>query len=212
MLGTSREIVIVGHGPSGIGRGLGKEIDKAKRIVRLKGTSEKLLVENPKDYGTRRDILCGSWSIRDNVHKLKAEEYWVFLDSRHKHVKHLEIQNELTRSMVVPQLCEQWREIYFKLRKEDWKRNVLQVSSQFSDSLGHQHMSAGMYAILYSCHLLKPHKISLVGFDNLMSAGFTATSQSRPTEWRTYPDHRWDTEYEMLPIIEEHFGVSICMI
>lgn len=203
----SREVVIVGHGPSTVGAGLGKEIDKFKRIVRLKVVSEKLL-SNSQDYGTRRDILCGSWTIREDLHKLKAEEYWIHIDSRHSNLKHYEITNELTRSIVLPQVCHEWTKIYLETRTSEWSKDKLQIKSPYSDTLGTKHMSSGMYSILYACWMLQPTSIALVGFDNVTTGSFSK-SLARPDDFKNYGDHRWDTEKVMLDKISNHFCVNI---
>lgn len=204
----SRDVVIVGHGRSVIGAGLGKEIDKYKRIVRLKYVSEETL-KNPYDYGTRRDILCGSWKIRDALHELVAEEYWVFLDSRNKLVRSFEINNELTRSLVFPELCEEWTRKYVELRSDQWSMTEHQVRSrEYSDDRGHLHCSTGSYALLYAAHILRPKSITLIGYDNVV-AGVFNKSVTRRGNWSKYPDHRWDTENLLMKEIAKEYNVEI---
>lgn len=204
----SRDVVIVGHGRSAVGAGLGKEIDKHKRIVRLKVASEETL-RNPTDYGTRRDILCGSWKIKDYLHNLIADEYWVFLDSRNTLVRSYEITNELTRSIVMPEICRKWTEWYVKARVPTWEQSSLQIKSPvYSDSLGHVHFSTGSYALVYAAHILRPKSISLVGYDNVLSGSFSK-SVTRRGNWSKYPDHRWDTENLLMKEIAKEYNVEI---
>ena len=205
---TNKEVVIVGHGYSSINRGLGPEIDKYKRIVRLKPASWTIMQENPKDYGKRTDIMCSSWNTRHHAKQIPANEYWHFLDSRHILVKQIEILNELTLSTVLPHVCHKWTSTYVNMRTDNFKRNKAVVSSVYSDEKGHRHMSAGLYAIIYACEILKPKEINLIGFDNVTS-GIFSHSLTRGTEWAQYPDHRWDIESMMLGKISEAYKVSI---
>ena len=51
------KIVIVGHGPSLKGQGLGEYIDSFDKVVRLKGCAS--VVKTP-DYGSLTDAVCAS--------------------------------------------------------------------------------------------------------------------------------------------------------
>jgi hypothetical protein len=68
-------------------------------------------------------------------------------------------------------------------------------------------LSAGFHTILYTCRFLKPETITLAGFDNLESGGFT-WSITRGPKWDKYPDHRWDMEHDLIGDVEREFGVE----
>jgi len=69
-------------------------------------------------------------------------------------------------------------------------------------------LSAGFHTILYACQFLKPETITLAGFDNVESGGFT-WSITRGPKWDKYPDHRWDMEHDLIGDVEREFGVEV---
>ena len=64
-------IVVVGHGPSIVGKGMGPWIDR-QTVIRLKGAP----MPNPDDWGTRTDVI--STTKQEYLGPVKAAEYWLF--------------------------------------------------------------------------------------------------------------------------------------
>jgi len=64
-------IVVIGHGPSIVGKGLGEWIDQ-QTVIRLKGAP----MPDPKDWGTRTDYL--STTKPDYCNPLIPGQRWVF--------------------------------------------------------------------------------------------------------------------------------------
>ena len=196
------DVVIVGHGPSLLRRGLGEEIDKYF-TVRLKRCQDTLKL--PLIYGSRVDALCGSWTIREGLKAIPAKEYWTFVDSRHATVDVADWDGVVNKA-----LCDDWNQ-RFRAARTPYRRidgTVLCASSD--EGLGHNHLSAGFHAILYACEL-GAKVVRLAGFDNVVSGNFT-WSVTRGRDYRTYPDHRWDIEHQMLPLVETSYGVKICAL
>jgi hypothetical protein len=196
--------VIVGHGPSMLERQAGKEIDSFDFVVRQKRCQETL--KHPELYGTRKDAVCGSWTIAPQLVHVEADEIWVFLDSRHDKVPLGDIwrAQKALPARILPGLCNRWNEAYRALRTPYTRPE----GQREFDPLGHPHLSAGFHAILYAAEILKPESITLAGFDNIESGTFT-WSVTRGPEYKQYPDHRWDIEHEMLPMVAEQLGVEI---
>jgi hypothetical protein len=81
MVDENRHVVIVGHGPSLKGSGLGSEIDKFKWVVRLKNCS--MLLAEAHDYGRKTDVMCSSTEVLPVIAKVKAKEYWGYPKKGH---------------------------------------------------------------------------------------------------------------------------------
>lgn len=65
-------LVIVGHGPSIVGKGLGEWIDQ-QTVIRLKGAP----MPNAEDWGTRTDVISTTKPCYLGPRILGAE-YWIF--------------------------------------------------------------------------------------------------------------------------------------
>lgn len=210
-------VVIVGHGPSAINAMAGEEIDKYDVVIRQKRCEETL--KHPDIYGTRTDVVSGSWTIGTLLpNHVKSEEYWIFLDSRHKNVKEKQIQGmkalygEMNKRLFIDKdLCDAWNETYRDMRTPDYEFADRQERKETSDDLGHTHMSAGMHTIIYACKRLMPKTITLVGFDNIFYGDFE-WSVTRGPNWHKYPDHRWDIEHQLIPMVSECYNVPIGFI
>src|SRR6056300_1585257 len=110
------DVVICGHGPSLLKRKAGELIDSYDFVVRQKRCQDTLRF--PEHYGTRKDAVCGSWTIASQLPLIEAGEIWVFLDSRHEKVTVGEIwraQKSLP-AKILPGLCSTWNEKYRALR------------------------------------------------------------------------------------------------
>jgi hypothetical protein len=62
-------LVIIGHGPSIVGKQLGSWLD-TQTLVRLKGAQ----IPNSVDWGTRTDFVCGTSRVYETAH------FWLFDD------------------------------------------------------------------------------------------------------------------------------------
>jgi hypothetical protein len=67
--------------------------------------------------------------------------------------------------------------------------------------------SLGMAAITYACEFLKPKKIFLVGFDNMLNPMLDEYHKADRGRWVTR--HDWKAENAMLSIIESVYQVTI---
>jgi len=179
----------------------GDRIDSHDFVVRQKRCQETL--KHPEIYGTRKDAVCGSWTIAQQLPDVGAGEVWVFLDSRHANVSDEEIERAKF-ARIDRGLCDYWNRLY-RMRRKPYTKPPGVVGD---GPEGHPHLSAGFHSIIYAAHFLKPKTIVLAGFDNIQSGSFT-WSITRGPEWNRYPDHNWPTEHEMLGDIRKEFGVEV---
>ena len=73
--------IIVGHGPSIMGEEMGHLIDEFDYVIRLKRCQHTL--DLPQYFGKKTDIVGGSLTIAGALRDIPAQQYWVFVDSRH---------------------------------------------------------------------------------------------------------------------------------
>jgi len=207
------EVIICGHGPSMLMEEMGAEIDGFETVVRLKRCQETL--EHPQYYGTKTDIVGGSWNIVQQLKGIgEATRYWGFIDSRHpnindNHVKAMEGLFEPYEFQCSLEQCRYWDDIYRSSRNAvtEWPSQVKQ--GKHSDEVfGHNHLSQGLKALIYVGHFLKPKTVTLAGFDNVYSGQFT-WSITRGPEWQQYPDHHWETEMKMVETIADYYGMQV---
>ena len=69
-------IVIVGHGPSIVGKGLGPWLDE-QFVVRLKRAEK----PNAKDWGTRTDVICAT----SHIYRQDEVPFWWFPKHNQQH-------------------------------------------------------------------------------------------------------------------------------
>jgi len=196
-------VCIVGHGPSLLNQRLGDRIDGYDVVIRQKRCQETL--KRPETYGTRIDVVCGSWTIAPQLFEIGAGEVWVFLDSRHADVSDALVEHVSQVARIDRSLCDDWNARY-RARRTPYKRPDERVKE--FDPLGHPHLSAGFHTLLYACAFLKPESVTLAGFDNVRTGGWT-WSITRGPEWGQYPDHRWDIEHEMLKDVQDEWDVEV---
>lgn len=199
----TKNVCIVGHGPSLLNKRLGDKIDSYDFVVRQKRCQETL--KHPTQYGTRIDAVCGSWTIAPSLFELGANEVWVFLDSRHDSVNDLLVREVSQVARIDWELCKTWDGYYRELRTE-YDRPDERIKE--FDPLGHPHLSAGFHTLIYACEFLKPETVTLAGFDNVQTGDFT-WSITRGPEWSQYPGHRWDIEHEMIKDVEDAWSVKV---
>lgn len=188
-------VAIVGHGPSMLMEEMGDIIDDCDIVVRLKETAVETL-KYPKHYGTKTDIIGGSLTIAQKIARIPAEQYWVFLDSRHE-----DVSRETLAS--VPYIFSPKEVIMDKGLCDDWDMRYRSLRDDM-DGPGHNHTSQGFKAILYALHFLEPERLLLAGFDNVMTGKFS-WSVTRGPEWQHYPDHRWDVENRLLGALQANY-------
>lgn len=190
--------IIVGHGPSIMGEEMGSLIDEFDTVIRLKRCQETL--KHPENFGSKTDIVAGSLTIAGALRDIDADQYWVFVDSRHTDTDPILIERtprifEPAPCILDKPLCDSWDELYRSKRDE--------MGGQ-----GHNHTSQGFKAIIYALHYLKPDELILVGFDNIYTGEFT-WSITRGPKWKHYPDHRWDVEHALLEDVKKTYNAKI---
>ncbi len=131
------------------------------------------------------------------------------MDSRHTKVadRLVEVTAEMLPAQIDRKVCDRWNKFY-RAQRKSFTMHHGQERKDTSDNMGHTHMSAGLHTLVYACHFLRPERITLAGFDNVQSGGFT-WSVTRGPDWHKYPDHNWATEREMIPYIEDHYQVQV---
>jgi hypothetical protein len=188
-------LVIVGHGPSLKGAGLGKEIDACSFVVRLKNCS--MLLAEPHDFGTRRDALCTSTETLYNLPKLKATEYWGY-------PKHGEYSESRVRQ------AERQLDAKIQIPLEAvnlWNAAFLELGGQ------HPNVSTGMGALIIALELKRPETVYLAGFDNVLDPsieGYRCTVPSPYNAGGTQgTGHDWVTEKKLLGYLQPAYNVKI---
>jgi len=208
-------VAIVGHGPSMLNSMRGKLIDSFDCVIRQKAVSHALVMNNPADFGQKVSVVSGSWTIKNALFWHPFCQKWVFLDRRHSMVTDIEAKNysNATGAIVLKDVCAGWTNIYTDIRSSyyEWSEAKEITKHSTSDDRGVRHLSCGLYTIIYACEILKPREITLFGFDNVKSGNFT-WSLARGPDWQDYPDHRWDTENSLIPLIESAYEVKLNFI
>lgn len=201
----SDDVAIVGNGASLVGAGLGKVIDAHDAVVRLKNWSV-MAVERPADLGKKCSATLVSNRLAGRKINHGGGEWWVFVDSRtgEEELKTLSFPSGVVAD--IP-LCRSFVEDYDRLR-ENYTPQRGQVRHHLcSDKRGHKHPSAGSFAIAYTLHLVAPGKLTLYGFDNVIS-GKHSRSLSRPDDHHRYPDHNWPAEKRLLALLCDRYGYA----
>lgn len=203
-------VILVGHGPSMMVEPMGMVIDEYDYVVRMKRCKETL--RHPAHFGTKTDVVSGSYTLGAQLRQVDAPAYWIFLDSRHDKVTQQNIERMTDwyapRDCIIDRaLCDEWNAKYRELRNQIGPVERHPQMEEFTP-LGHDHLSAGLLTLVHACKYLNPEKISLIGCDNLATGEFS-WSITRGPDWDKYPDHRWDVEHRLIPMIAEHFGVQI---
>lgn len=183
-------IVIVGHGPSLIGKSLGKEIDRFDVVVRLKGCKPVLGTE---DYGIRVDVVCLSTEVLGLVYEVESPLYWLYPKKG--------FYDELS----VGKILAQGSGFCLPLQlSNDWNK-------RFKDLGGtHPNVSTGMASIFICAHYLRPKVIALAGFDTLLNPEIEFKRNDQiPRTGVGVIDHDWKTENRLLQEVSNTYGVPI---
>lgn len=183
-------------------------IDSFDFVIRQKAKGLNLL--KTKKYGVKTQAFVGSLRHVSSI-KSKDWETWIFKDSRFSDIESAKrIDSLISQGIRIdPSLCDHWNSLYRSFRTPSTPVGDNIKSYPSSDKLGSKHMSSGLHAIVYAAHFLPElDTLHLVGFDSIKTGEFT-WSLTRGEEWNKYPDHRWDTEYLMIPMIEKKYNIKV---
>jgi hypothetical protein len=191
-----RTVVVVGHGPSLKGAGLGSEIDK-HFVVRLKNCH--MLLAEPKDYGKKTSAMCSSTEVLPTLTKIHAPEYWGYPkkgDYSPRRVKWLKNHVDRHSKVFVPlDVCNEWNQKFCEIGGR------------------HPNLSTGMGAVVIALDRLKPGRVLLAGFDNVINPGVEGYKSTVPTPFNAGgtkdTGHDWLTEHKMLPLLANHYKARI---
>lgn len=154
-------IAIVGNGPSPVGQGLGKEIDKMDLVIRMHDCH--LLLSNPDDYGSKYDygVIPSPWFTKaaDEVLAIPDKGWLVYVLRNQKRKKeHPE-----------------------KLYGKKVRANVGKFS-KLMHGLGEYPPTRGLSAVALALIYLKPTEIFLVGLDSVMSGVISQYHETFPAK------------------------------
>lgn len=188
------EVVIVGHGPSLVGAGLGKAIDAHEKVLRLKNCSA--LLENKEDYGQRTDIMFSTTEVCYHLSKVKAEEYWCYP------------KYDTWNTDVVDNLRKQTNARIRVLSHQAFAWNKL-----FRDmGANHPNLSTGMAAAVCVLELLNPRVLTLAGFDVVFNPKLPYQS-TVPTPFNEggtkTTGNDWKSEHKLLHFLGKYFKTDI---
>lgn len=189
--------MIVGHGESLKGAGLGKKIDACDFVVRLKNCS--MLLAQPHDYGKKTDAMCSSTEVLTLLAKVRAKEYWGYPkkgDYIQKRVRWLQRHVGQSAKIHIPlEVCNLWNAAFLELGGQ------------------HPNVSTGMGAAIIALHLKRPETLFLAGFDNVLAPKTDGYKCTVPTLYNAggtkSTGHDWRKEHELLPYLATHFRVKI---
>ena len=188
------KVIIVGHGPSLVGKGMGSAIDSYDLVVRLKGVNS---VMGTDDYGHRCDVLCLSTEVSTLGHTMKPEMFWFYPKKGHYDTCVIgKFAGDVGIPIIVPlELIKGW-------------------NKQFLDLGGkHPNVSTGMAAIIIAGHHLRPEKITLAGFDTLVDPKVPFTrNDAIPRTGAGVITHDWETENLLLKQVSEYFGFTVAVL
>lgn len=184
-------IIIVGHGPSLIGKKLGSQIDGYDLVVRLKGCSGVLGTE---DYGKRADILCMSTEAVNLAFTVNTEGYWLYPKKGRYDTSVIgTFLGDIGRPVLLPLgLMNTWNETFRGMGGK------------------HPNVSTGMAAIIIAAYHMNPSEIILAGFDTLTNPDVPfSRNDAIPRTGVGVIDHDWKKENELLKIVSESLSVRI---
>lgn len=185
--------VVVGHGPSLKGAGLGSQIDACDWVIRLKDCGE--LLKNPEDYGTRTDVMCSTTEVISVLPKIKAKEYWGHPKRGHFDRARVEKVMAGLETYVPLELCNFWNEFFRQM------------------GASHPNVSTGMAAVIIALEKLPVDTVCLAGFDKVLrpeSEGYVCTVPTRFNSGGTKDTgHDWKKENELLSYLASFYEKEI---
>lgn len=192
---TDKHVVIVGHGPSLKGAGLGKKIDEFKCVVRLKNCS--MLLAERHDYGSKTTVMCSSTEVLHHLPKISAREYWGYpKKGEYSEARVNWLKRHISGRVHIPlDTCNLWNAAFLELGGQ------------------HPNVSTGMGAIIIALHLKRPRKLYLAGFDNVIRPEIEGYRSTVATEFNAGgtvdTGHDWATENKLLPFLAAAYGAEI---
>ena len=187
-----QKLVIVGHGASPKGRGWGARIDQYP-VMRLKNPSW----QTEDDYGRRVDYMAASTETLPVMLDYKGKPKLYFGQPKRgswNAVTEASFRSRTDIPLLIPiEVHRRWNAVFREL-------------SELPAGQCPNH-SLGMAAITYACEFIKPARILLVGFDNLLEPARMEYHKADRGKWVTF--HDFEAENRMLPMIEEAYGTEI---
>jgi len=192
---SGQSVVIVGHGPSLKGAGLGPKIDGFDCVVRLKNCY--MLLAEYADYGRKTDVMCSSTEVLPTIAKVKAKEYWGYPKRGEYNKAAISwLQRNVSGRVRVPlEPCLLWNSAFVELGGQ------------------HPNVSTGMGAVIIALHLRRPEVLTLAGFDKVWRPETEGYQSTVPTPWNDGgtkdTGHDWRTERELLGFLATHYQTRI---
>lgn len=184
--------VIIGHGKSPKGMGLGSEIDRHP-VVRLKNPHW----QSVEDYGKRCDYMASSTETMQIMldYKTVPIEYWAQPKRGHWNTGTEAKFREKAKAplKICIDIHNHWNPVFRSL-------------SSMTEAECPNH-SLGTASITYVCEFLRPKEILLVGFDNLLDPSLMDYHKADRGLWVTR--HDWLGENKLLGLIMNHYGVEV---
>lgn len=157
-------IVVIGHGPSIVGKGLGEWIDR-QTVIRLKSAP----MPNPEDWGTRTDYLSTTkpdyWVCSNSI----PGERWVF---GHK-----------TKGYRRPDV-ERWLGYFSQFHTGNTGIPAYRQYRHRTPAI--RKPSNGLCAVFCAVEFLNPQQIGLIGFDSILNPTNRFTGKwhdTKPSMW-----------------------------
>lgn len=185
---------IIGHGLSPLGKGWGPLIDE-QPVMRLKNPMWQFA--NHSDYGKRMDYMVASCETMMAMLECAKKPAVAYFAQPKKGFWNKQTEDQFNarspdkRVQVQIGLHNKWNEVFKSFRTDE-------------DCPNH---SLGMAAITYACEIVKPDRIDLVGFDNLLNPTLPAYYKVERGKWHSR--HDWPAEHKMLDVLRAEFGIEI---
>lgn len=172
-------MIIVGHGPSMLGAGLGEQIDFHNIVIRLKGGLHN------DDFGSKTTICCASTEVMGLFLKMEADEYWAYPK-----------KGQFDGREAIEAIVRAEKPVWIPLKY------TIAFNKRFRDEFhgNHPNVSTGMAAILFAIKRYNPKELTLVGFDTLLdpSIEFQRHPDVPSTGLGIHAGHDWKAENLML--------------
>ena len=187
------ETLIVGHGPSLIGKKLGETIDQFQ-VVRLKRFTK---FHEKADYGERTDYLCSSTEVMPSMlGQCEPKEYWGYPK---KGSWDKSKERKFKDNLVIPLETTEF-----------WNTKFKERSHYFGSGADGRNVSTGLAALIIAAERLGG-KIILAGFDTVLNPSINYQSVYNPGT-SACVNHKWEIEHKMLPEIAEYYEIELCVL
>jgi hypothetical protein len=176
-------IVIVGNGPSPVGKRWGSRIDAAETVIRMADNDW----QDAPDYGTKYTvgILCGpgrrlAWELEKTARRPGL--WWLF--NPHRLLTGIP-ENPVWHGVSCERIADGFA--------DGWIGRLVASGAQ-NESGGRPALTRGFVAVIEARRRWPEEPITLVGFDVLETGVVPATSEGYPAaalKWRDLPMHQW---------------------